>query len=124
MQVCNQSLFRDARAGVRHDAEAEDVVQEAYTHAFAGLSTFRGESSLSTWLTRIVLTEANGRLRKRRPRVHIATFDATQQEDSRVVSFPHRIATEDTATPAARAQTRVHAPCPLSPLTPPSPPFF
>src|SRR3546814_16402836 len=95
MQVCNQSLFRVARAVVRDDAEAEDVVQEAYTHAFAGLSTFRGESSLSTWLTHIVLTEANGRLRKRRPSVDIATFEAPPPEDSSVVSFPNRFGRAD-----------------------------
>src|SRR3546814_15478814 len=106
MQRCNQRLFRVARAVVRDDAEAEDVVQEAYTHAFAGLSTFRGESSLSTWLTRIVLNEATGRLRKRRPSVDIAPFPATPQEDSRVVSFPHRFGSEDPAAAAARAQLR------------------
>ncbi|MFC3717478.1 RNA polymerase sigma factor [Luteimonas soli] len=106
MQRCNQRLFRVARAVVRDDAEAEDVVQEAYTHAFAALSTFRGESSLSTWLTRIVLNEANGRLRRRRPSVDIATFEATPQEDSRVVSFPNRFGNEDPAAAAARAQIR------------------
>src|SRR3546814_9160087 len=106
MQRCNQRLFRVARAVVRDDAEAEDVVQEAYTHAFAGLSTFRGESSLSTWLTRIVLNEANGRLRRRRPSVDIATFEATPQEASRVVSFPNRFGSEDPAAAAARAQIR------------------
>src|SRR3546814_16581057 len=98
--VCSSDLV------VRDDAEAEDVVQEAYTHAFAGLSTFRGESSLSTWLTRIVLNEANGRLRRRRPSVDIATFEATPQEDSRVVSFPNRFGSEDPAAAAARAQNR------------------
>src|SRR5690606_31170146 len=106
MQRCNQRLFRVARAVVRDDAEAEDVVQEAYTHAFASLSTFRGESSLSTWLTRIVLNEANGRLRQRRPRIDIATFEATPQEDSRVVSFPTRFGSEDPAAAAARTQIR------------------
>src|SRR3546814_3214357 len=84
--LCNQRLFRVARAVVRDDAEAEDVVQEAYTHAFAGLSTFRGESSLSTWLTRIVLNEANGRLRRRRPSVDIATFEATDRQSTRLNS--------------------------------------
>src|SRR3546814_15541012 len=105
MQVCNQSLFRDARAGVRHDAEAEDVVQEAYTHAFAGLSTFRGESSLSTWLTRIVLTEATGRLRTRRTSVDIATSKATPTEYSRVGYFPNLFGSQDTAAAAAGSKS-------------------
>src|SRR3546814_11656720 len=80
----NQRLFRVARAVVRDDAEAEDVVQEAYTHAFAGLSTFRGESSLSTWLTRIELNEANGRLRKRRPSVDRKSVVMGKRESVRV----------------------------------------
>src|SRR5690606_9211626 len=106
MQRCNQRLFRVARAVVRDDAEAEDVVQEAYTHAFAHLATFRGEASVSTWLTRIVLNEANGRLRRRHPGVDITTFEATAQEDSRVIAFPSRPGGEDPAASAARAQIR------------------
>src|SRR3546814_11021602 len=47
MQRCNQRLFRVARAVVRDDAEAEDVVPAAYPHAFPGLYTFRRPSSLS-----------------------------------------------------------------------------
>ena len=106
MQRCNQRLFRVARAVVRDDAEAEDVVQEAYTHAFAHLATFRGEASVSTWLTRIVLNEANGRLRRRHPSIDIATFEATVQEDPRVIAFPSRAGAEDPAAAAARAQVR------------------
>jgi RNA polymerase sigma-70 factor (ECF subfamily) len=44
--------------------EAEDVVQEAYIAAFANLKSLRGDSALSTWLTRITVNEALGRLRK------------------------------------------------------------
>ena len=58
MQRCNQRLFRVARGVINDDAEAEDVVQEAYVHAFEKLATFRGEAALLTWLTRIVLNEA------------------------------------------------------------------
>ena len=108
MQRCNQRLFRVARAVVHDDAEAEDVVQEAYTHAFAKLSTFRGEASLSTWLTRIVLNEANGRLRQRRqrPKVDIAAIGIASREDPRVIAFPSRFGSEDPAATAARTQIR------------------
>ena len=63
MLQCNQRLYRIARSVVRDDSEAEDIVQEAYGRAFKSLSEFRGESSLSTWLERIVLNEALGRRR-------------------------------------------------------------
>ena len=59
----NQRLFRAAWSVLKNRAEAEDVVQEAYAKAFAAIGRFRGESSLSTWLTRIALNEAIGRRR-------------------------------------------------------------
>jgi len=66
MQRCNQRLFRIARAVVRDDADAEDVLQEAYLSAYRHLGEFRGDARLSTWLTRIVINQALGRLRARR----------------------------------------------------------
>jgi RNA polymerase sigma-70 factor (ECF subfamily) len=65
-EMANQRLFRVARSVVRDDAEAEDVVQETYLRAFAAIGTFRGEAGIMTWLTRIALNEARGRLRQRR----------------------------------------------------------
>lgn len=59
----NQRLLRTARSVLRDRAEAEDALQEAYLKAFRAISEFRGESSLSTWLTRIVLNEALARRR-------------------------------------------------------------
>ncbi|MGO4839156.1 sigma-70 family RNA polymerase sigma factor, partial [Rhizobiaceae sp. 2RAB30] len=67
VQRYNRRLFRVARGIVRDDAEAEDVVQETYVRAFTNLGSFRGEAQLSTWLTRIALNEALGRMRRRRP---------------------------------------------------------
>src|SRR5262245_23143952 len=67
MQANNRKLYRLARGILRNDAEAEDVVQEAYVRAFTHLESFRGDSSLSTWLSRIAMNEALGRLRRQRP---------------------------------------------------------
>ncbi len=66
MRLYNSSLFRAARAIVRDDADAEDVLQEAYIAAYRHLPGFRGDSRLATWLTRIVINQALGRLRSRR----------------------------------------------------------
>jgi RNA polymerase sigma-70 factor (ECF subfamily) len=63
----NQRLFRIARGILGNDGDAEDAVQDAYLKAFAGLERFRGESSLGTWLTRILMNEALGRSRRRSP---------------------------------------------------------
>src|SRR3546814_8342060 len=73
----NQQLFRVARGVVHDDGEAEDIVQAAYVRAFTSLDGYRGEASFSTWLTRIALNEAYGRLRRRRPTVELSAVDAT-----------------------------------------------
>lgn len=62
----NQRLYRVTRSILRDNAEAEDAVQEAYLRAFAALKEFRGDAALGTWLTRIAVNEALGRLRQRR----------------------------------------------------------
>lgn len=66
MKRHNQRLYRVAHSVLGDNAEAEDVVEEAYLRAFAHLRDFRGEARLSTWLTRIVLNEALMRRRRRR----------------------------------------------------------
>lgn len=106
MQRCNQRLFRIARGVVRDEAEAEDIVQEAYVRAFAGLGAFRGDAGVFTWLTRITLNEANGRLRKRRNNVELETVEAIQSRGAHLIMFP---SVDPAATPeldAARLQAR------------------
>jgi RNA polymerase sigma-70 factor (ECF subfamily) len=66
MRRHNRALYRAARSVLKDDTEAEDVVQDAYVRAYHALAGFRGESALSTWLTRIVINKALERLRKRR----------------------------------------------------------
>ncbi|TIS73368.1 MAG: RNA polymerase sigma factor [Mesorhizobium sp.] len=78
-----QRLYRIARSVVRNDSEAEDIVQEAYVRAFAHLGDFRGESSLATWLSRIVVNEALGRLRKTR-----RTVAMPQSLQAEIIKFP------------------------------------
>ena len=64
----NQRLFRAAWSILKNRAEAEDAVQSAYLHAFSAIAGFEARSSLSTWLTRIVINEALGRQRSMRRR--------------------------------------------------------
>jgi RNA polymerase sigma-70 factor (ECF subfamily) len=59
----NQRLYRAAWSVLKNRADAEDAVQDGYLKAFAAIDNFAGASSLSTWLTRIVLNEALERRR-------------------------------------------------------------
>jgi RNA polymerase sigma-70 factor (ECF subfamily) len=65
MRRYNQRLYRVARAIVRDDAEAEDVMQAAYVHAYQHLAQFARRAPFAAWLTRITVHEALGRLRLR-----------------------------------------------------------
>jgi RNA polymerase sigma-70 factor (ECF subfamily) len=65
MRRHNRRLYRAARAILRDDEEAEDVVQQAYVQAWAALGQFRGDAAVSTWLTRIAIHEALSRRRRR-----------------------------------------------------------
>jgi RNA polymerase sigma-70 factor, ECF subfamily len=65
MRRHNQRLYRMARAILRDDAEAEDVMQDAYVRAYQNLASFEGRAKFVTWLTRIAIHEALSRSRKR-----------------------------------------------------------
>jgi RNA polymerase sigma factor (sigma-70 family) len=105
MKRCNQRLFRVARAVVHSDAEAEDVVQEAYVDAYEKIGSFRGDAALLTWLTRIVLNEAYGRLRNRHANVDVSQIEAVQMDPGNVIAFPSA-ASVDPAAALARDQVR------------------
>jgi RNA polymerase sigma-70 factor (ECF subfamily) len=66
MRRYNQRLYRVARAIMRDDCEAEDVLQHAYLVAYAHLHQFEGRAAFSTWVTRIVINHALLRQRQRR----------------------------------------------------------
>lgn len=106
MRRGNQWLFRVARSIVRDDAEAEDVVQEAYVRAFINLNQFRGDASIFTWLTRITINEANGRLLKRRNMVGLDYLEAAQESKAQVIMFPNAGPLLSPEDDAARAQIR------------------
>ena len=83
----NQRLFRAARSIVGNDGEAEDVVQATYVQAFSHLDGFRAEARFSTWLTRIAINEALGRLRRRRPTASVDEIDLAGTT-GRIIPFP------------------------------------
>jgi len=80
----NQRLFRAAWSILKSRADAEEAVQTAYLLAFAKIGSFEGRSSLSTWLTRIVVNEALGRRRaEQRRRRHLEQEGVALLDDYR-----------------------------------------
>jgi RNA polymerase sigma-70 factor (ECF subfamily) len=98
MRQHNRMLFRTARAILHDDADAEDVLQEAYIKAYAAMGSFRGDAKVSTWLARIVANEALQRLRKQNRRGEIVplhtsdNFEIDQIPEGSMSKTPERSA--------------------------------
>jgi RNA polymerase sigma-70 factor, ECF subfamily len=101
MQANNRRLYRLARGILRNDSEAEDVVQETYVRAFTHLESFRGDSSLATWLSRIAMNEALGRLRRARPSVELNSLPPGALE-AQIIQFPLSASEDPEKTMAQR----------------------
>lgn len=74
-------LYNSVVQILRNEAEAEDVVQDAFVLAFTKLGSFKGNSAFFTWLYRIAYNVAITRLRRRKPTVPIDGFDETGRLD-------------------------------------------
>jgi RNA polymerase sigma-70 factor (ECF subfamily) len=69
-----------------HDA-AEDLLQEVFLHAHRKLGTFRGDSSLGTWLYRLAVNHCLDHLRGRQARMSRAT-DSLDRDDAAEPAAP------------------------------------
>ncbi|KDB06490.1 RNA polymerase, sigma-24 subunit, ECF subfamily [Burkholderia sp. lig30] len=82
MRRHNRRLYRLARAILRDDAEAEDALQAVYLSAYRSIARFRGDATLLTWLSRLMLNECFARVRRARRRSDLApTLDVDGQLD-------------------------------------------
>ncbi len=104
IQKYNRRLYRVARSVVGDDADAEDVLQEAYARAFSALGSYRGDASLGTWLTRIVINEALQFLRQRMTRQHEVKAPNELCEYAEIIPFPTQVALPDPETTMAQRQ--------------------
>ena len=79
MRRHNQRVYRAIRAVLRRDdAEVEDAMQQTYLQAYDALAGFEGASSFGTWITRIALNVALGRVRQES---RFAAAEARMRED-------------------------------------------
>ena len=71
-EMYSDKIYRLAVGLLENEAEAEEVVQEAFMRLFERLDQFEGRSKLGTWLYRVAYNLCQDRLRKRRPVSHLA----------------------------------------------------
>src|SRR5262245_46954535 len=72
-------VYHTAFRILRNAQDAEDASQRSFQRAFINLKSFRGESTFSTWLTRIAMNESLMMLRQRRSNVR--TFECNGNEN-------------------------------------------
>ena len=106
MRRHNRALYRAARAILKDDAEAEDAVQDAWLDAWHAMARFRGESKLSTWLTRIAVNVALARRRKRLRTAEILRIDGEIDLDRIDDEDANPSAPERPDAAASRAEAR------------------
>ena len=97
MRRYNQRLYRIARSIMKEDAEAEDVMQDAYVRAYQNLNQFAGRSRFAAWLTRIAVNEALARRKYSQRHLEIEGMSTEKQET---------ILTSRSASPEHQASTR------------------
>ena len=81
---------------IRREADREDVCQDIFIRVFKGLSAFRFESKLSTWIGRIAYRTCLNRLEKKQPLLYEdlpAADSATERADGE--DLMHRIERRD-----------------------------
>src|SRR5687767_12005388 len=98
MRRHNERIYRAARAILRDESEAEDVMQQAYLNAYSHLRQFDGRSKFSTWLTRIAIHEALARVRRR------GRYTSMDPDSP----FTARLAAPMTSTPDPERQAFAH----------------
>ncbi|MDM0053711.1 RNA polymerase sigma factor [Variovorax sp. J22R115] len=106
MRRHNRLLFRTGRSILQNDEETQDALQEAYLRAWRSLGSFRAEARLSTWLVRIVVNEALGRLRGRRSAQVIPLDTASDTAEAQGETWMHADPDEQPERQAMRGEFR------------------
>ncbi len=101
MRRHNERIYRAARAILRDDTEAEDVMQQTYVNAYAHLRQFHGRAQFSTWLTRIAVNEALARARRNQ------NYLCVDEDTMDVESFMDRVDPSNPERQAAAGELRM-----------------
>jgi len=104
MRRYNRRLYRLARASLGDESEAKDALQDAYLCAYRSIGSFRGDSTLATWLSRLVLNACNARRRRTARRENIVPIVSADRDMEVVAGIPDSREPPDHTV--ARAQIR------------------
>jgi RNA polymerase sigma-70 factor (ECF subfamily) len=90
-------VYRVCLSVLNNPQEAEEASQDTFVRAYRALSSFRGDSAFTTWLTRIAINTSRSRLRRLKLR-HVFSLDALREKGS----FAEPVAPPDDPNAKAR----------------------
>ena len=97
-------LFNLAYRMLHHREDAADVTQQAVVNIIQHAADFRGQSSVGTWMTRILMNQALSHLRRNRVR-HASSLDAGGEDgQDQVASLRHQLADTRELSPPRRVE--------------------
>jgi len=100
MRRYNERIYRAARAILRDEQEAEDVMQQAFVNAFTHLRQYNGSARFQTWLTRIAINEALARIRRQ------GRYEAFDEDDASIEALVSRDPAENPERSAFSGELR------------------
>jgi RNA polymerase sigma-70 factor (ECF subfamily) len=76
----NRRIFNTAYRILGEESSAEDALQETLLNIYRGISNFRGDSKISTWISRITINVCLGMLRKGKNRQYVELEDDSARD--------------------------------------------
>jgi len=76
----NRKIFNTAYRILGEEASAEDALQETMLNVYRGISNFRGDAKISTWISRITINVCLGMLRKGKKQQFVELTDDSSND--------------------------------------------
>ena len=81
MSKYQTKVYNTALNIVKNSDDAQEITQDVFFTVFNKLNSFKGNSSLYTWIYRITVNFAFMKIRSRRKEIHIPISEATRNDD-------------------------------------------
>ena len=85
----SEKLYWHLRRMVSSHEDADDLLQEVFIKVWAALPSFRGDSSMSTWVWRIATNEALNFLRKEKVRAALRFTSIDAEAERKILADPY-----------------------------------
>jgi RNA polymerase sigma-70 factor, ECF subfamily len=89
LALYNRRIFNTAYRILGEESWAEDALQETLINIYRGIDRFRGDSKISTWVSRITVNVCLGMIRKARNKKFVALDDENSAKELPAIPTPY-----------------------------------